>query len=216
MNTKQDGGSCFIGVAFLRGNPGVLWDQVVMRSTWGRFVHTEIFLQNEQGARFYTACSPMGKGFIPSARVEGLVPVDSLHRWKTEQRGFPPKVQDHWEIMSFPLAPGGGYEAAYAFILQILAMQLPYNNKDLWQCCLQVMLPFERDLDCNHLDTWRDSGVFCSQVCLLILRVLNRKGIIQIDHEGGASLENLNSRGCSPNKLYSLLSRILPLKKKAI
>lgn len=213
MKKTQADPTRFIGIAFLRGNPRDLWDQVVMRSTWGGFVHTEIFLQNEQGARFYTACSPLGSGFIPSVRVEGLVPLNSRKNWPATQKETLPNFQDRWKVISFPLASDGGYETAYALILQILAMQLPYNNKDLWQCCLQVMLPFERDLDCNNLETWRTSGVFCSQVCLLILRRLSRNGCIAIDPDTERFLENINSRGCSPNKLYHLLSRMNPEKK---
>ena len=208
---------CFIGVAFLQGDPRVLWDQVVMRSTWGRFVHTEIFLQNEHGARFYTACSPWNKGFIPSARVEGLVPATQMDRLASRKEEIP-GAQGRWELLTFPLSGQGGYEAAYTLILEILAMHLPYNSKDLWQCCLQVMLPFECDLDCENLETWRASGVFCSQVCLLILRRLSRKGVLKLGmgDNSDSRLEFFNSRGCSPNELYGLLTRVSSHKKKSI
>lgn len=140
----------FIGVAFMRGDSRILGDQVVMRATWGPFVHSEIFIQKGRDVRFYSASSPRGQGLVPSARLPGL-----------------PMPDKKWELVRFPLRQPGGYEAAYAVILQILAMQLPYNNHDLWQCCMKLMLPFEQDLDCDNLDTWRPSGVFCSQVGLV-------------------------------------------------
>lgn len=178
----------FIGVAFLRGNPGIMGERIVMEATWGPFVHSEIFIQNGQDVRFYSASSPRGEGLVPSARLPMLPSEDSK-----------------WAFVRFPLVQPGGYELAYAFILQILAMQLPYNSHDLWQCCVKLMLPFERDLDCDNVNTWRQSGVFCSQVCLLILRHMARKGALQLTPTVTSSLEASNSRGCSPNALYSLL-----------
>ena len=192
----------FVGVAFLRGDPRRMSDQVVMQATWGPFVHSEIFLQRDEDIRFYTACSPLGKGFVPSVRLHGI------------------QTWDNWEIVRVPFVQQGGYEIAYSLILQILAMSLPYNNKDLWQCCVKVMLPFEDDLDCDNLVTWQKSGVFCSQVCLLILRRLARRQAIGLTNDsspgrGSAVLENLNSRGCSPNTLYNILTALVPpLKKK--
>lgn len=206
----------FIGVAFLRGNTHVIGDQVVMKATWGPFVHTEIFIQKEGDVRFYSASSPLGEGLVPSARLRDLTTSTNLHTLM--QKGSTGiNRTDKWEIVSFPLSPNGGYEVAYALILQILSMQLPYNSRDLWQCCVQVMLPFESDLDCDNLDTWRKSGVFCSQVCLLILRRLARRGLVALDLENRQyqNLQTVNSRGCSPNSLFNILSARLYTKKKS-
>jgi hypothetical protein len=189
--------NCYIGVAFLRGNPRIIGEQVVMRSTWGPFVHTEIFIQKGQDVRFYSASSPRGEGLVPSARLPML-----------------PSEDKNWELVRFPLVQPGGYKLAYALLLQIMAMQLPYNSRDLWQCCMKLMLPFERDLDCDHLDTWRQSGVFCSQVCLLVLRRLARRGALVVDPAVTSNLEASNSRGCSPNALYGLLSPKKHAKKR--
>jgi hypothetical protein len=172
---------------------------VVMRATWGPYVHSEIFVQKGADVRFYSASSPRGKGLIPSTRLSNGLPTDT----------------GMWQVVRFPFVKQGGYEAAYALILQILAMQLPYNYHDLWQCGVKIMLPFEDDLDCDNLETWRNSGVFCSQVCLLILRRLARKGIIGPLHPSTTQRwEAPNSRGCSPNALYNLLIQpLLPEKK---
>ena len=69
------------------------------------------------------------------------------------------------------------------------------------------MLPFERDLDCNRVDTWRSSGVFCSQVCLLLLRRLAGQGLLPcLEPRTAADLDRVNSRGCSPNTLHRLVA----------
>jgi hypothetical protein len=176
-----------IGIAFLRGNPQYLWDHLIMDTTNGPFVHTELFLQNRNDIRFYTSVNPTNSnrrgGFMPSARLQSM----------------PNPVQ--WEIISFPISKAC-YRAAYAFVLQLISMQLPYNSYDLWQCCVGFMLPFEHDLDCERPVTWQRSGVFCSQVCLLFLRRLSKHGLIP----GRPGLTSMNSRGCSPNHLYKILN----------
>jgi hypothetical protein len=86
-----------------------------------------------------------------------------------------------------------------------MALQLPYNSRDLWQCCIKIMLPFEKDLDCNNLPSWCKQGVFCSQACLLILRRLAAGGFLHLPR--GVDLAHVNSRGCSPNSLHALLSQ---------
>jgi hypothetical protein len=70
----------------------------------------------------------------------------------------------------------------------------------------QVLLPFESDLDCNNITSWRPSGVFCSQVCLLIMRRLAQTGTLQVSPGVKSHMLAVNSRGCSPNALYRLLS----------
>ena len=177
----------FVGVAFLRGNPGRIWDRVIMDTTSGPFVHTEFFLQRGQDVRFYTAANLVGERFRASS---GFMPSARMHK-------LPDPTQ--WEVVKYPVTREG-YMLAYSLVLQLLALQLPYNARDLWQCCFSFMLPFEKDLDCDRFETWRPSGVFCSQVCLLLLRRLQGQGVL-----AGLPVHSVNSRGCSPNALHRLL-----------
>jgi hypothetical protein len=109
-------------------------------------------------------------------------------------------------VLRFPLAPGG-YERAYALVLQLVSLGLPYNSSDLWLCCIKVALPFKPDLDCERPETWRDGGVFCSQAALLVVRRLARMGVLEpLPQPQRALVESTNSRGCSPNALFSLLA----------
>jgi hypothetical protein len=177
-----------VGILSLRGNPRLWGDMLVMESTGGPFVHSEIFLQNGRDVRTYTAvqyphpCSD--SAFCPTGRR------------------FP--LSSQWETIRFPVTEAA-YKAAYAIILQLMALQLPYNSRDLWQCCIKIMLPFEKDLDCNNLPSWCKQGVFCSQACLLILRRLAAGGFLHLPR--GVDLAHVNSRGCSPNSLHALLSQ---------
>lgn len=182
----------YVGVAFLRGDPHRFFDRLIMESTFGPFVHTEFFLQRESEYRFYTAANIVEanqkpSGFMPSARIA--------------------KAPDprQWDVVKYPVT-SQGYLLAYSLILQLLALQLPYNARDLWQCGIKLLLPYERDLDCTQFASWKRSGVFCSQVCLLLLRRLCLEGVVRPPHKISASLHDLNSRGCSPNTLHRLLS----------
>lgn len=184
----------YVGVAFFRGNPRFLWDRVIMGTTSGPFVHTEFFLERGEDVRFYTAANLVDQrfkaasGFMPSARMHNL-PESS-----------------QWEVVRYPVTLDG-YFLTYSLILQLLALQLPYNARDLWQCCISFMLPYERDLDCDRFETFKPGGVFCSQVCLLLLRRLQNQGVLPKD----LPVQSVNSRGCSPNALHRLL---LPPEKK--
>lgn len=182
----------FVGVAFLRGDPRSMWDRVVMGATHGPFVHTEFFIQRGADVRMYTAVNLLSNG---TARPSGFLP-------STRLRTLPDP--SHWEIVKFPVSPSG-YTLTYAIILQLLAMNLPYNARDLWQCCVKLALPFERDLDCNHPETWRPSGVFCSQACLLLLRRLQLQGVLALQPVSAMAVHTVNSRGCSPNSLFRIL-----------
>ena len=64
--------------------------------------------------------------------------------------------------------------------------------------------------DCERPETWRQSGVFCSQVALLLLRAFARHGHIVLPADTRALVEATHSRGCSPNTLFGLLSRACP------
>lgn len=183
----------WVGIAFRHAMPELRRDQVISFLTRGPFVHTEVMLMDGHGSvRAYSAFDGIS-GFTPSRPYHKVGP--------------PTAAPTQWTTLAYPLAPDGGYERAYAIILQVLALALPYNTRDLWQCCFQAALPFEQDLDCAHPRTWAQRGVFCSQVALLLLRRLAREGLIAFPHIATAArVEATNSRGCSPNQLFRLLA----------
>lgn len=189
----------FVGVAFLRGNPGVFSDEMIMQSTVGPYVHTEIMLGDDKGdVRCYTACSMIQQGGCSRKFESGFTPSMRF------ELGSPARCG--WDSVYFPLNGGmADYRLVYAVVLQLVAMQLPYNYRDLWQCCAKFMLPFERDIDCNNLQAWRPRGVYCSQMCLLFLRRLDCGGIISLPQHAQALVRGTNSRGCSPNRLACIL-----------
>ena len=174
----------WIAIAFLRGDTHAQRDRFITRVTRGPYVHTEIVLTKDDDTRSYSAFDGVG----------GLVPCTTRA-----------KQGSQWSSIRFPLPPGG-YERAYALLLRILATNPPYNNQDLWQCCIKVCLPFEQDLDCSKPEEWGPRGVFCSQVALFVLRQLARTGVIPLSQEQTDMVEATNSRGCSPNTLFSILS----------
>ena len=174
-------------LAFRHAMPEFRRDRIVSFLTQGPFVHTEIVLRDRAG----------------SARAYSNL-------------GAPRANPTQWTTLMFSLAPDKGYERAYAVILQILATGLPYNTRDLWQCCFQAALPFEQDLDCMHPAAWSKHGVFCSQVALLFMRRLTRERVITRLHPVvAARLEAVNSRGCSPNQLFRILSPPPPTRRLA-
>jgi hypothetical protein len=177
-----------IGVAFLRGSPGAWRDTLIARSTAGPFVHTELFLQHGADSRFYTSVDVPPNTF-PCA----IMPTGSR---------LP--LSAAWETVQFPVTPRG-YSAAYALLLELMSLPIPYNSRDLWQCAIKVMLPLEQDLDFMRPAAWVRQGVFCSQMCLLVLRRLVAQGHILAPAGRLGPLFALNSRGCSPNDLYRLL-----------
>ena len=183
-----------VGVAFMRGDRRLWGDLIVMNATRGPFVHSEFFIQKGEEYRFYTAANLVhddsrsrAGGFTPSCRLKAR----------------PPAAE--WDTVRFPVSEKV-YLSTYALILQILAMNLPYNDRDLWQCCVKCLLPFEKDLDSNHLATWQPSGVFCSQVCLLLVRRLMLSDSLVTSPDARLHVLATNSRGCSPNALYRLLT----------
>ena len=179
-----------IGLAFRRGELSNFGDRVVMDATGGPFVHAELFLRKGQNTRFYGMIDlggtcQAGGCFMPTRRALPL--------------------PDNWHAVSMPITPEC-YKTAYALVLQLISMQLPYNSRDLWQCCIKLMLPFERDLDCLNLEGWRAHGVFCSQVCLLVLRRLAMQGALALPLDVAAKVAATNSRGCSPNSLFQIIT----------
>jgi hypothetical protein len=187
----------WVGVAFRHAMPELRRDQVISFLTRGPFVHAEIMLMDGRGSvRAYSAFDGIS-GFTPSHPYRNVGP--------------PRAAPTQWTTLAYPLIPDGGYEKAYALILQVLSLSLPYNTGDLWQCCFQAALPFEQDLDCSQPRNWTTRGVFCSQVALLLLRRFARDGLIAFpDITIAARVEATNSRGCSPNQLFRLLTAPIP------
>ena len=177
-----------LGVAFRRANLGMPKDRLISTLTWGPFVHTELWL--DKGGGGISSGRPRTYGAFQG--VSGFMPSNPFH-----------DKNDSWVVLQYELAPGG-YEKVYAVMLQLLSMNMPYNSRDLWQCCIKVALPYEKDLDCERPETWR-GGVFCSQAALLVLRRLQRRGILVHPQGLHALIETTNSRGCSPNALFNLL-----------
>jgi hypothetical protein len=179
--------SCYyLGVAFRRGSPDSWNDLLVMESTGGQYVHTELFLQSGERARFYTS--------YDASRRPCAITCTS--------RRLP--LLPNWEAVRFPVS-ARTYKVAYALILQLMTLPIPYNHRDLWQCAVPLLLPFERDLDCMDVNTWAGPGVFCSQFCLLMLRRLVNQGGLHAEPSLRQRLFAANSRGCSPNTLHQLL-----------
>lgn len=178
----------YVGVAFLRGSPMSWRDSLIMRSTAGPFVHSEFFLQAGTESRFYTSVD-VPRDTFPCA----IMPTG---------RRLP--LSGEWETVRYPVTRSG-YCAAYALLLHAMSLPIPYNSRDLWQCAIKLMLPFERDLDFAHPASWTRSGVFCSQLCLLLLRRLVVMGCVPLPAPCASPLLGRNSRGCSPNDLYRLL-----------
>lgn len=186
----------FVGIAFRRGEVGNISDSIIASATRGPFVHSEFCLGVGSDIRCYTACNSLqpgnggryaSSGFTPTIRLSSF-PIDS----------------DKWECIKIPLKGGKRtYNVVYSWVLQLIALDLPYNDRDLIQCCVKAMLPFERDYDCENPSEWVGmGGVFCSQVCLLLLKRLGRHGFITPP----PNIERVHSRGCSPNELYRMLS----------
>lgn len=168
----------------------MLRDRYIASVTRGPFVHVEVVLgKGDTDTRAYAAFDGVS-GFMPSNT-----------RYKNRGGGA------RWTLVKYALPPTG-YEKIYALILHILAMNLSYNHRDLWQCVIKTCLPFESDLDCSRPDTWeRHGGVFCSQVALLLLRRATRMGVIAPFPDNCTRLiEETNSRGCSPNDLFRILT----------
>ena len=169
----------WVGVAFLKGRRTAR-DELTMVATMGDVVHCELVVGRGQYAQAYGSFAAMG-GFVRSPNIH---------------------TAPEWTVLALPVRDA---QAVLARSLQLVALGLPYNSKDLWQCCLKVMLPFETELDCQHPHTWHQ-GVFCSQACLLMLRRLAREGHINPSPQLQHALEATHSRGCSPNTLFSIMS----------
>jgi hypothetical protein len=181
----------WIGVAFRHASPSIAKDRIISCLTRGPFVHTEIILADGKGGMRAYAAKDNTSGFSPSNSFNAA--CGSHHAWTT---------------VRYSLGSPQAYKHVYAIILQLISLALPYNSQDLWQCCVQIALPFEHDLDWRYPETWKGAGVFCSQVALLILRKLASEGVLPLVPD---SIQTVNSRGCSPNQLFRLLTYDRPV-----
>ena len=173
----------WIGVAFRRGSYQSIWEAFIMSSTGGPFVHTELLL----------GCGSHVQAFTSLEGVGGFVQSRNQHN------------RCNWVTVGIPVSRQV-YERAAGMCREMLPLSMQYNWFDLWQCCVKIMLPYESDLDCHRPSSWQ-SGVFCSQLCLLFLRRMAREGAFPFKRQLGAQMEMVNSRGCSPNQLYGILIR---------
>jgi hypothetical protein len=183
----------WLGIAFRHMQASSFKDEMVSFMTGGdSFVHTEVLLADQHGNIRPYAASDNDSGFRPSP---------SFNRAKSTRE------PNRWTAIKYPLNGPDGYKKAYAILLYIVSLGLPYNTGDLWQCCFEHALPTKEDLDCERPHTWTEHGVFCSQVALLILRTMVRQGLITVPSPYTRdAIENTNSRGCSPNQLFQILS----------
>jgi hypothetical protein len=198
--TKTGPVGTWLAIAFLRGDDRLFKDRLITAVTTGPFVHTEVLIGRD-GESLRQA-----RAYASFEGVSGFTPSRSFHK-QTGCSTLGTNKDDSWEVIKYPL-PAGGYERACAAMLQILAADLPYNHRDLWQCFIPVCLPFENDLDCERPETWKASGgTFCSQAALLILRRLSRLHVVSLSCQIIPRVEHTNSRGCSPNDLFRMLTQ---------
>jgi hypothetical protein len=170
----------WIGVAFRKGNHADTKDMVVMTTTAGEFVHCEVVMGKGDKYRAFGAYEGVG-GFMNS--INDIRP-------------------SQWTLIKTPCE----YTPALGIAMDILSADTKYNYMDLWQCAVSVFLPIERDLDCEDPSSWH-GGVFCSQAALLFTRRLAINRLIKVSPECLVNIVHANSRGCSPNMLFQILSR---------
>jgi hypothetical protein len=198
MHACRPADSFFVGVAFKRGDPRSIQDELIMQTTGGEMIHSEFMLGRPRDIRCYTACCMLQQGSVQIKHESGFTPSRRFTSLPSRDEG--------WECVCFPLlGHARDYKSVYSVLLQLMALQLPYNYQDLWQCCSKAVLPFERDLDYTNFSEWKARGVFCSQVCLLLLRRFDSQGLIRLPTASRYRVYASNSRGCSPNSLFYTL-----------
>lgn len=175
----------WVGIAFRTGNITSPYDTMIMTGTLGHFVHCELILGRGAEADVFSS-------YNKDNCVSGF--VRSMSEFNPQE----------WTILTMP---ANDTRNARAMSLQLLDLGIPYNAKDLWQCCVKVMLPFETEVDCNNAMEWKQKGVFCSQMCLLFLRKMVQNGDLSVNNVLKHHLETVHSRGCSPNMLYNIIAQ---------
>ena len=132
-------------------------------------------------------------GYAFSSFYDSSNPIDVMHECNVGE----------WDFQEIPIThPGVALDilediftkcrASYGF--NPLDMAMPKSCLDFW----------EDDLDCTRPDTWK--RLFCSQLVILFLRRCALAGVLH-----GRNLEllwSVNTHGCPPSKLKTLLTRI--------
>jgi hypothetical protein len=183
-----------VGIVFVRGNPSAIGDNVIMQATSGPYVHTEFLMMDNENAKTYTALG----AFNRTDRVSGFTRTEILHC---------SAIGPDLVLINIPVEHGWvGYNKIKSFIMQLLTERIPYNYKDLWQCCFKALLSYEEDVTCSDPKSWKHHGVFCSQACILILKWLCKEGLVKLPDATRGLIECTHSRGCSPNTLYRIMT----------
>ena len=172
----------WLGIAFRSGQLGNPKDDLIMAATFGPWVHCEVIRGQGERGWAYGAFEDLG-GFMSSENIQS-----------------PPE----WGMFAVPVKDA---KALQGLLLHLISLELPYNTHDLWQCCVTAFLPWETELDCEHPESWKPHGLFCSQAALLILRRLAHEKAIELPGDLRELVEASHSRGCSPNALFGLLAR---------
>lgn len=173
----------WVGVAFKRGSMSKAYDVGVMSATMGPYTHTELLIGNGPNALGYTAYIEKNSGFMRSL-----------------YNAYDPR---EWDVWVHPLSDS---TEARTYALMLSDAKIRYNTSDLWQCCVQVMLPLETELNCDLIDSnWNNRGLFCSQACLLFLRHLTHTGALKVSDTLQHHVNTVHSRGCSPNALHGIV-----------
>jgi len=173
----------WIGVAFQRGVFSDWYHDLIMIGTLGSYVHCELLLGDGMYADAFASYydTNLSEGFMRSKEY------------------YDPR---EWVVLSYPVSD---LIKAHALCVFLLDAKIPYNTRDLWQCCVGLALPFEQEIDCTQPSHWK-KGVFCSQMCLLFMRYMHLQNNIKINSVCEHHLKHIHSRGCSPNSLYAFLS----------
>lgn len=141
-------------VAFQKGTFTNIYHDVIMGSTWGRFVHCEILFE--------------GKAYAAYEGISGFM--------ASQERMFP---KDKWTVLSLDVLDR---EKVHGIILHTLGCNIPYNRHDLWQCVLPGGVYVSAELNYNSPETWT-KGVFCSQVVLLLLKRMLECDCVRMDRQ---------------------------------
>lgn len=92
-------------------------------------------------------------------------------------------------------------QAIYDWVKTHVEKKTPYNYNDL--CLCVVPLPFMKDADANDAKT-----LFCSQACVLALR-----SALTENQDLVNALSNVNSRLCTPQAFYKVISPFCAIKE---
>jgi hypothetical protein len=177
----------WVGISFRSGNHHSMREAIIMAGTQGPFVHSELLLGTGSSYKAYSAYE--GIGGLLSSRNNCSKP--------------------DWTTIVFGVASPEAFSKIQNFVHHVLSLHIPYNNRDWYRYPFQRIYPFQSDLNYQRPESW--DQVFCSQVILLLLRkFLTEKLIANVPERVQIAIHVTNSRGCSPNDLFRLLTKTLP------